>query len=278
MGDDTQCFISGFNLNSIIGTTNIRTLPNFNAKCLSKIKPAIYCFSKKTNTKITLLSNNEKLYTPDRYLSLENVNYAVLTDNTGSKLVAYGSTPVCFQGSFKYNIQSYPTSTKSSSSQVTLFDAVADAPIEMKYLEFYFSLSEDISKPMITTLSAFQFVAYLKLNNMRWSTLWDEKPNAKFHLIQDDKAESLLSLPPFGRDYANKERKITFETMELFIGSRSRFWSTYFEVKGLTIIEFLRTVTPLKLGIMADVFETYHLQNLFDNDQVSPIIGAKTIR
>lgn len=128
-------------------------------------------------------------------------------------------------GLFRYNIQTYQTTLK----QITVFQATAEKPIQMQFLEFYFALSEDFSSITQTTLSdRFKFVANLQFNNMHWTTLW--QGDSKFDLIVDNNAESVLSLPKFGTKYIHIERKINFETMELFIESRSKFWSTYFKV------------------------------------------------
>ena len=267
MGDDTKCHTTTDNLNTNIRTTAIKTLPNFNSKCLSKIKPTIYCTSQKKTkqtVQITLLSNGEKLYTPDRFLSLENVNYAVLTDNIESKLVAYGTMTICHEGGFTYNIQTY----KSTNSRVTVFDAVATAPIRMDFLEFYFSLSDELSGNIIATLRKFKYAADLQLNNMHWSTIWEENPTNKLHLIQDKTAETVLSLEAFGKEYMDKEINIKFEAFEMFIGSRTRFFSNYFEAKGLEVIDFLRSVLSPEMGYLSEQFENYGLRNLLNVETV----------
>ena len=130
----------------------------------------------------------------------------------------------------------------------------------MDFLEFYFSLSDKLSDNIIDTLRNFNYAADLQLNNMHWSTIWEENPTNKLHLIQDKTAETVLSLKPFGKEYMDKEINIKFEAFEMFIGSRTRFFSNYFEVKGLEVIDFLRSVLSPKMGALSEQFETYGLR------------------
>eukprot|EP00111_Clytia_hemisphaerica_P016706 TCONS_00049532-protein len=257
MLDDIKCNIitKRRSINSLYDLTKFKYLPNFKHESLNEnVKPSLYCISHKGHTKITILSTKEPLYTPDRYLSLENVNYGIITDTKTeeSNLVAFGDTSACSNDFFKYNIRTEKTGT-------TVLKATSLAEdTKWKYIEKFFGflmvytgLSRDV------LFRKFNVAGLLTLQNMKWTTTWDNGGH-RFDILTSDQGKTQMRLPTFGGSFAEinpEDRNVTIQSPEILLGSRKKLFSMYFSLQEFSIVDFLRTQLSPNFGTLADLME-----------------------
>ena len=251
--DDVKCNIitEKRSIEDLYDLSTLKYPPNFNRKNLGKIKPSLYCISNKGQRRITMLSTKEPLYTPDRFLSLTNVNYAVVanTKTEESNVVAFGDTSACHNDHFKYNIQTEKTG-------ITVLKAKAQASeTKLRFLEKFFGFPSVYNKKMRDVLfQYFRLVGSLRLHNMEWTTVWNGKEK-RFDLLKSDQGKTLMYFPAFGSAFIDKDQNVTIQSPEILLGSRKRFLSMYFSVQGLSTMDFVRTQFASKFGTIADMLD-----------------------
>ncbi|XP_066922653.1 uncharacterized protein [Clytia hemisphaerica] len=247
-------------------------VPNVNKESLKKdIKPILLCTSEKGKTELKIISTKEPLYTPDKYLSLENVNYAIMKSQgeKSSKLVVFGDTQMCFRDNFKVNVQ---PNTKG----MTVFQATSEAkPYDNQLMNIFLFSSRNrlpINKFARNVINRWFTIFKWKFPNIKWTALWDKK-GKRYDLVKDSGVEARLYTT--ADDVGFGHTPITLEYAELFL-SRDQVFSAYIMIDNFTIKDFAISALEEKLVSYAVGFmDAYSVPQLFTVDKASYFVKTK---
>ena len=248
-------------------------LPNLRitGKDIGDIQATIYCSSQKTGVKVIPVVTKQKRYTPDRYLELNELNYAIVDDGSSVSLGAYGDTEVCFQSNFKYNM-------KSKSNNVMIFNAVSQKTMQFGWFEDYFQFPMSFADRFKRLVLLYNIFAITCTKNLHWKTIWERK--AKFHILIDTATKTFLDLQPFGTYYDYKELEIDIEELQILIGSRQKYWVIFLKYqtpKEFVMTDFMRTIIYEEFGYaIADIFNVFKVNEIFKPNSVGKIFFQMT--
>ena len=248
----------------------LHKIPNVNKESLKKnIKPILSCVSEKGQTELKLISTREPLYTPDKYLSLKDVNYAILKNKAedSSKLVVFGDTQMCFHDNFKYSIQ-------PNTKEMTIFRAAAEAkPFDIQLMMEFLHFNQMPRFVFINNVVNRWFSVFKwKYPNLKWTALWD-KAGKRYDLVKDSKVTATLFTTT---DESDEYSTVTLEAPEIFL-SRDRFFSAYFIIRNFKIKDFaISAFQPDLINNMIDFMDAYKVPELFTVDKVMTFIPFKS--